>query len=78
MNNSIAYWVGVAESAAFEIEVNSQRIGEGYLWAQDDLDKAVTAHKEAMENLMRIADHSIYINLGNISYKVEVELGNAE
>lgn len=76
MNNSIAYWVGVAESAAFEIEVNSQRIGEGYLWAQDDLDKAVTAHKEAMENLMRIADHSIYINLGDVPHKLKFELGD--
>lgn len=55
MKNSIAYWVGVAESAALFIELNSASIGEGLLWAENNLDKAIAAHKEAMENLLRIA-----------------------
>ncbi len=49
MNDSIAYWVGCAEMAAEMIELCASH---GWL-AQ--LDKAQAAHKEACENLMRIA-----------------------
>ncbi len=65
MDNSIAYWVGCAEMAAEMIELCASH---GWL-AQ--LDKAQAAHKEACENLMRIAQSVIYFNFKEVEEKSE-------
>lgn len=62
MKNSIPYWVGRAELAALQIESSSELIGKNYHGNKVNLDQAKAAHKEAMENLMRIAQHSYYID----------------
>lgn len=59
MKDSIAYWVSVAETAAEDIafwqDSVSHAQGMGYPADEDELNEAKAAHKEAMENIMRIS-----------------------
>ncbi len=55
VENTIAYWVGVAEMA-LEILLMSD------LETSTKVEEAKAAHKDAMEHLMRIAQHFYYVD----------------